>query len=53
MLNSKYRNIAKKDAFCIMYHEEASKVKYFVMYSNCCLLHVFNFNEVGWLKLCF
>ena len=53
MLNSKYRNITKKDAFCVMYHEEASKVKCFVMYSNCCLLHVFNFNEVGWLKLCF
>lgn len=32
-----------------MYHEEASKVKCFVMYS----LHVFNFNEVGGLSFVF
>lgn len=53
MLNSKYRNITKKDAFCIMYHEEASKVKCFVMYSNNIAVYYMYLTLMRWGGLSF
>ena len=53
MLNSKYTNITKKDAFCIMYHEEASKVKCFVMYSNIIAVYYMYLTLMRWGGLSF